>query len=203
MGVYEDRILPRLIDLVLGTAAMGELRERALREARGTVLEVGFGSGTNLDHYPDAVDRVLAVDPATIGRKLARKRLARSRLPVEFVGLDGQLLPLDDDSVDDAVSTWTLCTIPDVDSALSEIRRVLRPGGRLHFLEHGLSDDPRIVRRQRRLEPLQRRCFGGCHLTRDHTALVTAAGFEIEHVATFDITGPKPMSHMYAGVARA
>ncbi|MFN8052159.1 MAG: class I SAM-dependent methyltransferase [Acidimicrobiales bacterium] len=201
MGFYEEQVLPRAIDLMLGNAAMGKLRARALEGVSGEVLEVGFGSGTNLEHYPAEVTKVLAVDPATVGRKLARKRLAAARVPVEFVGLDGQTLPLPDESVDNAVSTWTLCTIPDVAAALAEIRRVLRPGGRLYFLEHGLSDDPRIARRQHRLDGLQQRIAGGCHLDRRHDDLIRDAGFDLDHVATFTIAGPKVSGFMYAGSA--
>ena len=121
MGVYEDQVLPRVIDVVLGNARIGTLRARALEGLSGTVLEIGFGSGTNLEYYPAEVERVLAVDPALTGRKLARKRMARARVPVEFVGLDGQSIPLPDDSADHAVSTWTLCTVPDPAAALAEI----------------------------------------------------------------------------------
>ena len=203
MSVYEHQILPRLIDLVLGTKAMGELRHRALEGISGTVLEIGFGSGTNLPYYPPEVDRVLAVDPATVGRKLAAKRLAASSIPVEFIGLDGETLPLDDHSVDNAVSTWTLCTIDDVGAALSEVRRVLKPGGRLYFLEHGLASDPRLAHHQHRLTPLQQRVAGGCRLDRDHRALLIEAGFELERIANFQIAGPKAGNYMYAGIAVA
>lgn len=202
MGFYEDQVLPRAIDVMLGNKEMGKLRRRALEGVSGTVLEIGFGSGTNLEYYPRDVERLLAVDPAMVGRKLARKRLAAARLPVEFVGLDGQSLPIGDESVDNVVSTWTLCTIPDVDAALAEIHRVLRPGGRLFFLEHGLSDDPKVARRQHRFDRLQQRIAGGCHLDRRHDELIRAAGFEIDRFATFMIAGPKPMSFMYAGTAR-
>lgn len=203
MGVYEQQILPRLIDLVLGTKAMGELRSRALDGISGTVLEIGFGSGTNLPYYPAEVRRVLAVDPATVGRKLAARRLAASSIPVEFIGLDGETLPLDDHSVDNAVSTWTLCTIDDVGAALSEVRRALKPRGRLYFLEHGLAPDPHLARRQHRFTPLQQRIAGGCRLDRDHRALLTEAGFELERIANFQIAGPKAASYMYAGIALA
>ena len=201
MGFYEDQVLPRVIDKLLGNREMGKLRARALEGVSGTVLEIGFGSGTNLEHYPREVDRVLAVDPATVGRKLARKRLATARVPVEFIGLDGQSLPLDDESVDNAVSTWTLCTIPDVAAALAEVRRVLKPGGRLYFLGHGLSDDPKVARRQHRFDPWQQRVAGGCHLDRRHDDLIRAAGFELDRFSTFAIAGPKSMSFMYAGTA--
>lgn len=201
MGFYENRILPHAIDLVLGGKAMGKLRARALEGVSGTVLEVGFGTGTNLPYYPPEVTKVLAVDPSLEGRKLAAKRLAASSIPVEFVGLDGSRLPLEDASVDNAVSTWTLCTIPDVDAALSEVFRVLRPGGRLYFLEHGLSADPRVARRQDLLDGLQQRIAGGCHLNRDHAAHLEASGLHIERLSNFTIAGPKSMSAMYAGVA--
>jgi ubiquinone/menaquinone biosynthesis C-methylase UbiE len=202
VGFYEDQVLPRVIDLMLGSKRMGKLRRRALEGLRGTVVEIGFGSGTNVPYYPPAVEEVYAVDPAMVGRKLAAKRLAASSIPVEFVGLDAAALPLDDASVDNALSTWTLCTIPDVDTALHEVRRVLRPGGHLVFLEHGLSDNPKVARRQHRFDHLQQRFAGGCHLDRDHGALIQNAGFDVEHLDTFVIAGPKIMSFMYAGTAR-
>jgi ubiquinone/menaquinone biosynthesis C-methylase UbiE len=201
MGFYQEQILPRAIDVLLGGKAMGKLRARALEGVSGTVLEVGFGTGTNLPYYPPEVTEVLAVDPSKTGRRLAAKRLAASSIPVEFVGLDGSQLSLADASVDNAVSTWTLCTIPDLDAALAEVLRVLRPGGRLYFLEHGLSSDPRVARRQERLDGLQQRIAGGCHLNRDHTAHLEASGLRLERIANFTIAGPKSMSAMYAGVA--
>ena len=202
MGFYDDQILPRVIDVALGNKKIGQLRRRALEGLDGTVVEIGFGSGTNVPYYPAAVERVYAVDPAVVGRKLAAKRLAASSVPVEFVGLDGAQLPLDDASVDNALSTWTLCTIPDVDAALREIKRVLRPGGRLIFLEHGISDDPKVAHRQHRFNSLQQRIAGGCNINRDPAALIRAAGFDLEHVDNFVISGPKILSYMYAGTAR-
>lgn len=202
MGFYDDRIVPRAIDLLLGGAAFGDLRRRALQHTEGTVVELGFGSGTNLPYYPSSVHRVLAVEPSDHARHLARKRLAASGIEVEFVGLDGQALPLEDESVDHVVSTWTLCSIDDLDAALGEVRRVLRPGGRLHFLEHGISDDPRVARRQRRWNGLQQRCAGGCRLDRDHGAAVTAAGLVLDDLANFSPAGPRHLGYMYAGTAR-
>ena len=166
------------------------------------MVELGFGSGANLPVYPPGVKRVIAIDPSAVGRKLAAKRLAASSIPVDFAGLDGELLPLDDDSVDNAVSTWTLCTIPDPSAAVREVRRVLRPAGRFFFLEHGLSPDPKVARRQHRLDPLQGRIAGGCHLDRDINQIIQEAGFEIDNGQTFYISGPKPLSYMYVGEAR-
>ena len=202
MGFYDDQVLPRIIDVALGNKRIGKLRRRALEDLSGTVVEIGFGSGTNVPYYPPAVERVFAVDPAVVGRKLATKRLAASSIPVEFIGLDGAVIPLADASMDNALSTWTLCTIPNVDEALREIRRVLRPGGRLLFLEHGLSDDPRVARRQRRFNPIQQRIAGGCLLDRDPGALIAAADSRSSRVDRFVISGPKIMSYMYAGTAR-
>ncbi|HEY8215687.1 MAG TPA: class I SAM-dependent methyltransferase, partial [Acidimicrobiia bacterium] len=129
MGFYEREVLPRFVDVALSGKQFERLRARVASRLEGEVLEVGFGSGRNVPHYPPTVTRVQAVDPAVAGRKLAAKRVAASGVPVEYVGLDGERLPADDASVDHVLTTWTLCTIPDVDRALGEIRRVLRPGG--------------------------------------------------------------------------
>ncbi|HEY1740522.1 MAG TPA: methyltransferase domain-containing protein [Acidimicrobiia bacterium] len=201
MGFYENQVLPRAIDLLLGNKEMGKLRRRALEGVTGAVVEIGFGSGTNLPYYPDDVKRVYAVDPAVVGRKLAAKRVAASPIVVDYVGLDGASIPLEDASVDTAVSTWTLCTVPDVEAALHELRRVVRPGGKLVFLEHGLADDAKVARRQHRWNPIQKRVAGGCNVDRDHEALIAAAGFDIAQLSKFWISGPKVMSFMYAGAA--
>ena len=142
MGLYGDHVLPRVIDLMLRRRDFEEVRERTAAGLSGEVLEVGFGSGLNLPHYPPEVTRILAVDPALVGRKLAAARLAACLVPVEFVGLDGETLPVDDASVDHVLCTWTLCSIPDAGRALGEIKRVLKPGGTFHFVEHGRSPDP-------------------------------------------------------------
>ena len=141
-------------------------------------MEIGFGSGLNMPAYPPEVHLVYAVEPALTARRLAEERIAESHVRVEHVALRGESIPLEDNSCDGALSTFTLCTIPDVGAALAEVRRVLRPGGRFHFLEHGLSPDPSVANWQRRLDPLQKRLADGCHLTRDTPTPLRAAGFE-------------------------
>jgi ubiquinone/menaquinone biosynthesis C-methylase UbiE len=202
MGFYGEKVLPRLIDKMCATGDMQTWRRRAVEGLTGTVVEIGFGSGLNVPWYPPTVERVLAVEPSAVARKLAAPRIEASSIPVEFVGLDGQGLPLGDETADSALSTFTLCTIPDERLALREVWRVLRPGGRLHFVEHGRAGDERVVRRQVRIEPLNRRLAGGCHLTRDHFDTVRAAGFELESASTEQARGPSTHSCFYIGVAR-
>ncbi len=202
MGVWEAQVLPRVIDKMLGNEQMAKVRSRSLAGLHGVVVEIGFGSGPNVPLYPEAVTKVYAVDPSVVGRKLAAERVVASPIPIEFIGLDCEHLPLPDDSADSALSTWTLCSVPDVAAALAELRRVIRPGGDFLFLEHGHSPVEKVARRQQRFEPLQKRVAGGCHLTRDIPALVGGSGFEIQRVAEFDIAGPKIMSHMFSGAAR-
>jgi Methylase involved in ubiquinone/menaquinone biosynthesis len=201
MGFYEEQLLPRFVDVALSAKQFRELRARVAAGLESEVLEVGFGSGRNVPHYPPAVKRVQAVDPAVVGRRLAAKRVAASPVPVDYVGLDGQRLPVPDDSVDHVLTTWTLCTIPDVAGALAEIRRVLRPGGGLHFLEHGRSSDPKVLRWQDRLTPLQRKIAGGCHLNRPIDRLITDSGLRITAMDNYYLKGPKTVGCMYEGVA--
>ena len=204
MGVYEEHVLPRIINFACGVKQARPLRERVCAGLRGQVLEVGFGTGHNVPFYPDAVERVAAIEPSQVSWKLARDRTSASRVPIERSGLDGQSLPFPDDMFDTALSTWTLCTIPDPVLALTEIRRVLRPGGTLHFLEHGLAPDEGVQRWQHRLEPLNRRMLGGCHLTRPILDLVRTAGFTPVEVDVFYEEGaPKPMGADSLGIAKA
>ena len=201
MGFYEDQVLPRVISVVLGTQEFAQVPRRVAAGLTGEVLEIGFGSGLNVPHYPDAVKRVRAVDPATVGRKLASKRLSASGVPVDFVGLDGQDLPVESESIDHILITWTMCTIPDVESAVKEMHRVLRSGGQMHFAEHGLSPDPAVARWQDRLNPVQRMLAGGCNLNRPIDTVLTSGGFELTRLENFYAKGPKPFVYTYEGVA--
>jgi len=167
----------------------------------GRVVEIGFGSGLNVEHYPSEVEVVLAVEPAATARRLAEGRIAAASVPIVHVGMDGQAIPLDDASCDSALATFTLCTIPNVHRALKELKRVLRPGSSFHFLEHGLSPDASVARWQRRLDPIQGRLADGCHLTREPLALLRDAGFVIQWSEQRYARGPKPWSYFTVGVA--
>jgi SAM-dependent methyltransferase len=201
VGFYDDQILPRLINRILVGREFTKIRGRVASGLTGEVLEVGFGSGLNVPHYPSDVDRVLAVDPAKVGRKLAAGRLATTSIPVEYIDLDGGSLPVDSGSVDHVLITWTMCTIPDINSGLGEIRRVLRPGGEMHFVEHGLSPDPKVAKWQDRLTPLHSRWAGGCHLNRPIDRLIEEAGFTVTCMDNYYTKGPRPMGYMFEGLA--
>ena len=185
MGFYERRVLPRILNTACGTKTVEPLRRRVCEGLAGNVVEIGFGSGLNVPFYPAAVTRVAAVEPSDLGWQLADQRLQAAGVPVQRSGLDGQSLPFEDDSYDAALSTWTLCTIPNAAAALREVRRVLKPRGTLHFLEHGLAPDENVRRWQRRLNPLEQRVFGGCNFIRPIVDLLTAAGFTIKELDVF------------------
>jgi len=185
LGIYNDRVLPRILNASCGSSRLDPLRRRVCASLTGEVIEIGFGSGLNTPFYPADIARVAAVEPSDLSWRLAGERLRTTKVPVLRSGLDGQSLPFADDSFDAALSTWTLCTIPDVAAAMGELRRVLKPGGTLHFLEHGLAPDEEVRRWQRRLEPVQRRITGGCHLTRPIVELLVTAGFTIEELDVF------------------
>jgi SAM-dependent methyltransferase len=202
---WEAHLLPRVIEVTCSEKATGEYRTRVCAQVRGEVLEVGFGSGTNLGHYAADVEKVYAVEPADLAWKRASKAIDGFGRPVERIGLDGAAVDLPDASVDAVVSSYTMCTIPDLDSALTEMRRVLRPGGSLHFVEHGLAPDPGVAARQHRYQPWWGKVAGGCHLNRDIPALVTEAGFTLEELDTFYMPGPqasRPFGWVSLGIAR-
>lgn len=201
MGFYGDKLLPRVVDKACGSDDITMWRRRAVEGLEGIVVEPGFGSGLNLPVLPTEVTKVYAVDPAVLGRELAASRLDESPIDVEFTGLDGQSIPLADSECDAGLLTFTLCTIPDPMAALSELRRIIKPGGALHFLEHGKAPTERLHRWQRRIDPVQRRVAGGCHLSRDHPTLLVEAGFELDWVTAGFARGPKPWTYLYVGRA--
>lgn len=206
MGWWNDRVVPHLTEAALSAREFDALREVACRPLSGHVLAVGFGSGLDLPHLPDTVTAVDAVDPSDVGWSRSAERRRTSPVPVHRAGLDGQRLEAGDATYDSALVTFSLCTIPAPAEALAEVRRVLKPGGVLAFLEHGLSPDPRVARWQRRLDGIQSTVCGGCTLTRDVPALVTAAGFEIDQLEERALvpapTVTMPWAHGFLGHAR-
>ncbi len=201
MGWYAEQVLPRFINVSLGSKRFAPMRQRVASGLSGDVVEIGFGSGLNVPYYPASVRSVKAIEPSALGKRLAAERVAASHAPIEFVGLDGARLPLEDESADHVLTTWTLCTIPDVESALQEMKRVLRPAGTVHFLEHGRSPDEKVARAQDRWTPLNRRLGGGCHLNRPILDLLRASGLEVTTIENYSIKGPKVVGYMYEGSA--
>ncbi len=190
LRVWDERVVPRLTDLSLRGHDVGEMREVTCAGLTGRVLELGFGSGLNVRWYPPEVTSVTAIEPSDLGWQISERRRARTALTIDRAGLDGQRLDLPDDSHDSALVTFSLCTIPDPLTALREARRVVREGGRLHVLEHGLAPDEPVRRWQRRVEPVQRAVAGGCHLTRDVPAIVARAGWQVEELEQSYLPGP-------------
>src|SRR5664279_2527839 len=201
-GLYTEHVVPRLVNLACGGKTAEPLRQRVCDGLAGNVVEIGFGSGLNVPFYPSAVTAVAAVEPSDSAWKLADKRLRATHIRVRRSALDAQTLPYPGDSFDAAVSSWTLCTIPDAVAALQELRRVLKPGARHHFVEHGLAPDENVRRWQHRLEPLQTKLFAGCYLTRSVTDLLNSTGFTIEELDVFyDKGAPKYAAAYSLGVA--
>jgi ubiquinone/menaquinone biosynthesis C-methylase UbiE len=185
MSFYGNRILPHIIDKACGMKVTHPLRERACGELRGNVLEIGFGSGNNVPFYPDTIAKLTAIEPSDTAWRMAGKRIATSGVLIERGHLDAQRLPYPDATFDAALSTWTLCTVPDPIAALEEIRRVLKPGAKMHFIEHGLAPDEKVQRWQNRLNGMQQRMFGGCNLNRPIISLLGNGGFRIVEVEQF------------------
>jgi SAM-dependent methyltransferase len=202
VSFYERRILPRLINFACGTELITRQRRKLIPLAQGVVLEIGLGSGLNLPFYDRTrVSSLLGVEPSEKLREMSRRN-ADDLLPLELIGLSGEAIPLDDRSVDTVVSTYTLCTIPDVEAAIGEIRRVLKPDGVLLFSEHGRAPDPGVRRWQNRVNPLWRPLAGGCNLNRDVPKLLHAAGFKFDRLEQGYLPGPRLMTFNSAGSAR-
>ena len=201
---YERHLLPYLTDFACGLKPVRRQRQKVVPQARGAVLEIGIGTGLNLPHYDRArVTRLVGLDPGTEMHRLARKRAAKAGLDVEIVGLSAETIPFDAASFDTVVVTYSLCTIPDPHAALREMRRVLKPGGRLIFCEHGLAPDAAVQRWQQRLTPTWSRIAGGCRLDRDIPALLREAGFASDDLEAMYLPGPRPVGYNYWGTATA
>lgn len=201
MGLYSDFILPSLTDLAMRNKQLLPFRERVIGAAEGRVLEIGVGSGRNLPFYRSTVSELLALEPSAKLVAMARGT-AHPRVSVNFLEASAEAIPLDNGTVDTVVTTWTLCSIPRGAAALREMRRVLRPGGRLLFAEHGLAPDGRVRWWQDRLTPAWQRISGGCHLNRPIRSMIEDAAFRIDRIETGYMPGPKPMTFMYEGSAQ-
>jgi ubiquinone/menaquinone biosynthesis C-methylase UbiE len=201
---YDRHILPYLIDFACGIKPVRRQRRKVVPLARGRVLEIGIGTGLNLEHYDKArIEKVVGLDPGLQMHRLARKRVTRAGIAVELVGLSAEQIPFDAGAFDTVVVTYSLCTIPDPVAALKEMRRVLKPGGDLLFCEHGIAPDASVRRWQDRLTPLWSKMSGGCHLNRDIPGLLAQAGFRSDDMETMYLPGPRPLTFNYWGTARA
>jgi ubiquinone/menaquinone biosynthesis C-methylase UbiE len=203
MGFYAKYILPRLIDLAMRNKDAAHLRAECVPRAQGKVLEIGIGSGLNLPYYSSQVQHVCGVDPSSELQRMAARKIAAVPFEVSLFPQSAEdRLPLGDQSIDTVLMTWSLCSIPNPEPALSEIRRVLKASGRLIFVEHGRSPDAKVMRWQRRLTPVWKRIAGGCHLDRRIDELISGAGFKISDLQTFYLPGPHPMTYTYKGWAQ-
>lgn len=203
MSFYDDRILPHLINLACSAKPTRKQREKIVHRAYGDVLEIGFGGGLNLNHYDgNKVRRVFGLEPSEGMRNSAARLIAESDIEVELIDLPGEEIPLDDNSVDSVLVTYTLCTIPDAVAAVRGMRRVLKSGGHLFYCEHGKAPDQGVHKWQRRLNPGWRRISGGCNMDRDIPALLREGGFDIEDDNRMYIPGIRALSYNYWGAAR-
>lgn len=202
MGIYEKYVLPRLIDLSMRNKAVMLERARFVPLASGEVLEVGIGSGLNIQFYGAKVEKLCALDPSLELQEMARRRAKTAPFPVEFLEGSAERIPMEDHSFDTVVTTWTLCTIPNPVKALKEIKRVLKPDGQLIFVEHGRSPDSRVLAWQNGLNPLWNRIGGGCNLNRKIDDMIVEAGFRITEIERAYSRGPKPFTFLYKGLAR-
>jgi len=204
MGFYDEKILPRLINLACAAKPTMKQREKVVPQAAGDILEIGFGSGLNVPYYDkQKVRKIFALEPSEGMRKLAADRVSASGMDIEFIDLPGEEIPLEADSVDTVLVTFTLCTIPDVAAALEGMRRVLKPGGKLVFCEHGKAPDAGVLKWQNRLNPAWRKIGGGCNMNRDIPALIKHSGFRITVDERMYIPGPRILCYNYWGSADA
>jgi ubiquinone/menaquinone biosynthesis C-methylase UbiE len=202
MGIYQDRVLPHLINLSMRKTDLAAYRGRVVPAAEGRVLEIGIGSGLNLPFYSQNVQHLIGLDPSPKLLAMARRAGFRGSGGIELIEGSAEAIPLDTASVDTVVTTWVLCSIPDAQRALTEMHRVLKRGGRLFFVEHGRAPDASVVRWQDRLTPLWKRFSGGCHLNRAIGTLIEGSGFQLDRLDTGYMRGPRPMTFMYEGSAR-
>jgi ubiquinone/menaquinone biosynthesis C-methylase UbiE len=203
MSFYQRRILPHLINLAMRNRDLLPYRQRLLSAAEGRTLEVGIGSGLNLPFYPREVREIIGLDPSPELLAMTRQAADRMSSPVKLLDASAEAIPLDDRSVDTVITTWTLCSIPGAFQALSEMRRILKPGGHLLFVEHGLSPEASVRRWQDRLTPAWKRIGGGCHLNRPIQAMIENAGYRFTELETGYIKGPNPMTYLYQGRAKS
>lgn len=201
MSLYNERILPYLLDLAMAGSTLERYRQDVLAEVSGEVLEIGFGTGLNLPYYPDRVRQIVTVDPSPGVHRLAQKRIEASPITVDHRMLSGEALPMADGTFDSVVSTFTLCSIPNIEQALAEVYRVLKPGGRFFFVEHGLSPEPSMQTWQNLLTPLQKRIAGGCHINRNMRQLIEQQFDQVDLEAAYAEKIPKVAGYFYQGVA--
>ena len=201
MGLYSNLIIPYCIDFAMSGSNLREYRQKLLEDVSGEILEIGFGTGLNLPHYPDGVTKITTIDPNPGMQKIARSRIAASNITVDYQVLNGESLPMADASFDSVVCTWTLCSIPQVDKAIAEINRLLKPGGKFFFIEHGLSKESSIQTWQNRLTPIQKVIADGCHLNRNIKQIVEQKFHHVTLEQFYAPKLPKVIGYMYQGVA--
>jgi ubiquinone/menaquinone biosynthesis C-methylase UbiE len=202
MSFYQRHVVPRLVHLAMRQKQHDPFRQRIVGAAEGRVLEIGVGSGLNFPFYGATVTSIIGLEPSPALLRMARSRASSAKAPITLLDASAEAIPLESGSIDTVITTWTLCTIPNAPLALAEIRRVLRPGGALRFVEHGRAPEPGVARWQDRLDPLWRRIAGGCHLNRKIDALILGNGFRIEALDNARLPGPRTHTYLYEGSAR-